>query len=680
LFFTDFAQFFAGWPVWLAAIGVLIMLSLLLAIPLLHRPQAAGFLARTLMNGTTLHSRLLVGFRLIAIVPVLTLLPLLAVISTTTVRDSQLPQVESLADSIAASVPQLVQSRVTGIESLAGHITTAGRIDDVSLREALMRHHASNQEFTSLWVARTTGDVVAATAVKAGRPEPWAGPVAGVAMMDFFKRAVIAGELYVSPVKKGAAADKAPMMFVSAPISLDGDPRWGFVQGLLSLRTVVGGLVSQNTISNVSAVITDQRNRVIHMTPGLALTPFSDLSGHPLMIKAATEEPGKAYSFSGIVNNDGSAARYVAVSRPLANGWRVFATATQASADKTVLVYMALGLIWALLGLMLARGFAPLYGNVVAEPLQKLEESLEEFNAARTITIVPPAPSDAPKEIRQTYARVRKSMQDSRQAYRNMMKVVNDGIELRKELRQVKDTGSHEIAALDQLVTGTPFSDSPDAPTKKMSPASRTWLGQLDSVTELSGLEAFDGFFNEAWTFGITTGRPLAIALARLGETDAQTLKLVAEKMKTAVGRSLDLAARIDEWKFGLILPDTDLNSALAVANKLRLAIEDEIPGPIELCYSAVSIVPNTSGNAKSFLEMCHRALAGAHQKGNGQIVFVNDKGKLTLFSPADAAVVAGSNADDDTTIVAGTNTAVGTDTGDFSNIINWDPGEEASG
>ncbi len=108
------------------------------------------------------------------------------------------------------------------------------------------------------------------------------------------------------------------------------------------------------------------------------------------------------YSFSGIVNNDGNRSQYVAVNRLLDNGWQVYATATQANANMTVLVYMVLGLIWALLALMLARGLAPLYGEVVAHPLQKLEESLEVFDAARTITIIPPAPNDAPQEIRQT--------------------------------------------------------------------------------------------------------------------------------------------------------------------------------------------------------------------------------------------------------------------------------------
>jgi len=662
--FLDFIQFSLGWPVWLAAAGVLAILSLLVAIPLTRRPQAKGLLARTLMSGATLRDRLLVGFRLIAVVPVLTLLPLLAVISTMTVRDAQLPQIERLAASIATSVPQLVQSQVTGIESLAGHITAAGHADELALREALLRHHLSSQGFASLWVAQRNGDVVAATAVKGGRVEPWAGPVSGVAMMDSFKRAVIAGVLYVSPVKKGAASDEAPMMFVSAPISLNGNPNWGFVQGLLNLRIVVGGMVSQGTIDSVSTVITDQRNRVILASPGLALPSFSDLSGHPLMTAAATEGLGKVYSFSGVVNNDGGTARYVAVSKPLDNGWQVFAAATQAKADLTVLIYMALGLIWALFALILARGIAPLYGEVVAQPLQKLEESLEVFDAARTITIIPPAPSDAPQEIRQTYARVRESMQNSRDAYRNMLKVVNEGNELRQKLRTAGASVSQklrtvsgksgnrgdELGANDQTIVAERSSGTLDpALSQEAQSSGKALNGQLDPVTELAGRDVFEGFFGEAWMLGAADSRPISVINLRIGTTDDQTLKLIAQKLKAMVGRTLDFIGYIAEWNFSIILPDTDLQGALAVADRIREMLQEH---KIKNSFGVATIVPNINGNAKSFLDITQRALEAAHQKGDGQIVFVSDRGKLTLHTSTEPA---------------------------STDMIDWDMSEEAS-
>jgi hypothetical protein len=67
--------------------------------------------------------------------------------------------------------------------------------------------------------------------------------------------------------------------------------------------------------------------------------------------------------------------------------------------------------------------------------------------------------------------------------------------------------------------------------------------------------------------------------------------------------------------------------------------------------------VPTDKGNAKSFLDLCHRALAAAQQEGDGQIAFVSDKGKLILHTGVD-------HSDDDHS---------GADS------IDWDTDEEAS-
>ncbi|MDP6675601.1 MAG: diguanylate cyclase, partial [Gammaproteobacteria bacterium] len=506
---------------------------------------------------------------------------------------------------------------------------------ELALSGTLLRHHTTNLEFASLWIARMSGDIVVASAVKNGQAVPWSGPVAGVAMLNSFKQAVIKGELYVSPVEKGATTAAAPMVFVSVPITLNGNPRWGFVQGLLNLRNVAGGLVSQGAVDSASVIITDQRNRVILASRGLALEPFSDLSGHPLMTAATTEG---AYTFSGRVNNDEDVARYVAVSKPLDNGWRVIATAIRAKADLTLLIYMSIGLIWSLLAIVLARGLAPLYGHVVARPLQKLEESLDIFDAERTLSIIPKAPEDAPKEIRRTYARVRESMRSSRDAYRNMMKAVNEGIELRQKLSFSNNNDGEAADGQVQPVDNPKPSGPPDlavAPEAPMLEA--TWIGRLDSVTELSGLDVFEGFFGEAWTLGVTDSRPMAVILLRIGATDDEMIKFIAQKIKISVGRTLDLVARISAWEFGMILPDTDVSGALSVAGGICESIQgDECGQPTTIGIGVGSIIPNANGNAQSFLDLCHRALETANQAGDGQIAYINDKGKLVLHASDD--------------------------------------------
>lgn len=605
------------WPLWLAAAGMLVMVALLAAVPLMQRPVAEPFLNRTLMGGATLYSRLLTGFRLVAVMPLLTLLPLLAVITSVTVQDRITPRVEAQAELLAADVPRLINSRIAGIEALAGHIAAAERADELALSDALLRHHQSSPDFASLWIARPDGGVVVATAFKGSRAERWAGPASGVAMMDAFAPAVTADGLFVSRVQPGAGADAPPMVFVSAPIRLGGDARWGFVQGLLNLRTVVGGLIGSGDANTVAAVITDERQRVLLASPGAMLAPLSDLSAHPLVTAAATD---RVYGFSGSLG--GAIERRVAAVRSLANGWHVYAFTAQAGAGQTLLIYMVLGLVWALLAAIFARGIAPLYGHSVAAPLKKLDESLDVFDVERTISNIPRPPSDAPKEIRQVYSRVRESMRNSRDAHRNMVKAVSEGAELRRQLRAANGEGDAPSGLA--LVTDKPAADA-------------TWTGRIDSVTRLSGLDVFEGFFGEAWTLGIADGRPMAVVLVKIGETDDRTLKLIAQKLTAAVGRTLDLVARIAAWEFGMILPDTDIKGGLAVAEKMHKALEGAMPDlPVDVCFGVASIVPNEKGNAQSFFELCHRAAEAAQREGGGPIAFVTDEGKFALHASAD--------------------------------------------
>jgi GGDEF domain-containing protein len=378
------------------------------------------------------------------------------------------------------------------------------------------------------------------------------------------------------------------------------------------------------------------------------------------------------------VNNDGKSAQYMAVNKKLDNGWQVYATATQAKAGITVLIYMVLGLIWALLALMLARGLAPLYGEVVVQPLQKLEESLEVFDAARTITIMPPAPNDAPQEIRQAYARVRESMQNSRDAYRNMLKVINEGNDLRNKLRSMSGSGSgsqkiravkpnhgdkqdaisedslEALGSNDETIVAERIAGGPKLEMAQDESTSGEYsAGGHDSVTGLPGQDVFEGFFGEAWTLGVSDSRPISVIVVRVDETDNKRLGLVADKLKVTAARTLDLVARITKWDFGLVLPDADLEGALTLAGRLHEELQEQ---DVVISFGVASIVPNNNGNAQSFLDICNRAVAAARKKGDGQIAFVSDKGKLMLHSVPEAP-----------------------DKNSKFDMIDWDTGEEAS-
>ena len=163
-----------------------------------------------------------------------------------------------------------------------------------------------------------------------------------------------------------------------------------------------------------------------------------------------------------------------------------------------------------------------------------------------------------------------------------------------------------------------------------------TWTGRLDSVTELPGVAIFDEFYHEAWNLGIVDSRPLSIIIVGVSRVDNAELKTIGKALTESVGRVLDMVARIDARQFGMVLPDTDLEGALAVAERMQEAIRKATENrPVEIYIGVSSIVPNPRGNATSMMALVRRALQAARQGGDGQIGYIGKDGKVVLGKPA---------------------------------------------
>lgn len=111
-------------------------------------------------------------------------------------------------------------------------------------------------------------------------------------------------------------------------------------------------------------------------------------------------------------------------------------------------------------------------------------------------------------------------------------------------------------------------------------------LAETDALTELSNRRSFDEALHREFDLAKQTGRPLSLILIdvdrfklfndRHGHLAGDAcLKSVARAIEGAVRRSGDLAARFGGEEFAVLLPDTDSEAAIAVAEKIRLAIRD---------------------------------------------------------------------------------------------------------
>ncbi len=137
----------------------------------------------------------------------------------------------------------------------------------------------------------------------------------------------------------------------------------------------------------------------------------------------------------------------------------------------------------------------------------------------------------------------------------------------------------------------------------------------------------------------------LALIMVAVGSQDDRTRKAVADGLGDVGGRKLDLIARIGMHEFAVVLPDTDLEGALAVAGRAQLSVRkmlvdtsrDHVP---QINFGVVAIVPRAEGNAKSFVDVGRRVLKASHSHGDGCIAYADDKGKIRLATRADLVEV----------------------------------------
>ena len=630
---TDIADYGLVWPSWLAYAGIALMAFAMLLLAAMRQPNVAAWLRLLFLRAPTLRGRLLIGFCFVAIIPILTLPPVIGANAAAYLQAQQVGALEGLAQTVADNLPAMVRKRVDNVNGLARHISAEGDFSEAALVDWLLRHHAANTEIVSMWIARPDGHVPVATAARNGTAERWGGPIAGVGVMDYFQEAVEQGGEYVSTVRKGVSAGFNPMIFISAPVrSTTGEP-WGYLQAQLDLRKVFGQFVMQDAKAGSEILMTDAQDRVMLSSPRLQFRQFEDVSAHPLLVALSQNPNATSFGFSGTVQASGEPGKYVAAYRSLPRGWKVFAVSSQEPIRMVALLPLAVGAVWFVLTALLARSFSGLYGEAVAQPLKKLDESLDVFDAERTISLIPPAPTDAPSEFQDVYKKVRESMRKSRDAYHNMMKALNEGAELKRQLQEVSGGKVAGEANAISVVEGE--SDTPSVDITS------TFRGRMDAVTELPGRELFWEFFDEAWGLGVVAENSLALILLAVGSKNDRTLKAVADALGNKGGRSLDLIARIGVHEFAVILPDTNLQGALVVAERTQLAVRktladvcgDRVP---EINIGVVAIVPNEDGNAKSLVDVGRRVLKASNQKGDGFIAYADDKGKIRLATQAD--------------------------------------------
>jgi len=163
-------------------------------------------------------------------------------------------------------------------------------------------------------------------------------------------------------------------------------------------------------------------------------------------------------------------------------------------------------------------------------------------------------------------------------------------------------------------------------------------MATTDMMTKLKIHHYFQTVISEEIERCVRYERPLSLIMADIdhfkqfndtyGHSAGDTvIKQVAAKIKESI-REIDIAARYGGEEFAIILPKTESEEAIRVAERLRLSIEEEIVEHNDLKLNVTISIGVTSFNhdldssKQSFIERADAALYESKNKGRNRVTF----------------------------------------------------------
>lgn len=178
-----------------------------------------------------------------------------------------------------------------------------------------------------------------------------------------------------------------------------------------------------------------------------------------------------------------------------------------------------------------------------------------------------------------------------------------------------------------------------------------SYLATQDALTGVGNRRGFDEGLWQAWQWLVQDTRPLSLIMLDVDFFKAfndtyghlegdRCLQQVAQAIRKTLKRSTDLVTRYGGEEFAVILPDTDLAGASAVAEEIREQVEAlAIPHNRSLCGNCVtislgvaSVVPDQSASPIALLTLTDEALYQAKRQGRNQVQTVElERGRSQL-------------------------------------------------
>jgi diguanylate cyclase (GGDEF)-like protein len=163
------------------------------------------------------------------------------------------------------------------------------------------------------------------------------------------------------------------------------------------------------------------------------------------------------------------------------------------------------------------------------------------------------------------------------------------------------------------------------------------YQAMFDHLTGVANRRAFEEAMDREWYRAMRDKRVLSLVMADIDNfklcndthghaAGDRVLKAVAVLLETRIRRGADLVARIGGEEFAIILPDTNLNGAVALAESIRVSVrklansyQREIP-EVTMSFGVSSQVPDSSLDVGLLFSHADAAVYQAKRKGKNRV------------------------------------------------------------
>ncbi len=173
-------------------------------------------------------------------------------------------------------------------------------------------------------------------------------------------------------------------------------------------------------------------------------------------------------------------------------------------------------------------------------------------------------------------------------------------------------------------------------------------LSSLDGLTGIANRRSFDETLQKEWKRSIRGEKSIGLIMLDIDffklyndhyghQGGDDCLKRVAKGLESAIHRETDFLARYGGEEFSTVLPDTDLNGAIKVAEEMRLTIKDlriehaksKVTDIVSISIGVATVIPLQGMNQEILIAAADQALYRAKDEGRDMV----KSGKVTDIS-----------------------------------------------